>query len=73
MEKEWRSLDTESLKHLYSSKAKELETYSAKGALKQFNEHKRMVADLAIELYKRLHRTLRFQAMDRPVREIKFY
>lgn len=72
MEKDWKSMDTETLKDLYSSKAQELEAFSSKGAWQQFNEHKKFVTDLAVEIYKRLHRSLRFHAMEKPVHEIKF-
>lgn len=71
MEKDWKSLDTEALKDLYSCKAKELETFSSKGAWQQFNEHKKFVTDLAVEIYKRFHRSLGFHAMEKPVREIR--
>lgn len=73
MEKDLKCLDTETLKRLYSHKAKELEASKAKGTLQHIKEQHKLLTDLAIEIYQRFHRTLNFQAMEQPVRELKFH
>lgn len=69
MKKNLKRVDTIALKKLYAKEAKGL----GKSTSEQFQEHKKLVTDLAIEIYKRFHSTLSFNAMEQPVRPIKLY
>lgn len=71
MKKDLKRLDTIALKKLYAKEAQALAKATSKTTTEQFLEHKKFVTDLAIELYKRLHRTLSFNAIEEPVRPFK--